>query len=297
VSTEAVTSPGIVARVGTWRRGRVRVHRYSGSLKAGLGLLVGMIVFSFVATAVGGDPAHQNLADYMSPPGTGGHLFGTDALGRDVMAWTGVGIRTSLEVAILVVLVSATIGCTIGTVAGYFGGPLDALLMRIADIQLSVPPLVLFIAASVVISNSLPSLVLLIAIVGWVPYARLCRARVLVVRQRGYVAAARLAGRRRPAIVAVHLLPAISTEITILASLQAGVVLLWEAGLSFLGLGLQPPYVSLGFLMQEGQQVLAQGWWVAVFPGAALALLVVAFNLTGDGLRDYFSNDVTGGRR
>jgi peptide/nickel transport system permease protein len=294
VSAAAVTSAGVVGRVRGWRKGRTRVHRFSGSLKAGLALLGGMIIFSFLATAIDGNPATQNLADYMSPPGTPGHLFGTDALGRDVLAWTGAGIRTSLEVAVLVVLVSATIGCTIGIVAGYLGGPLDALLMRLADIQLSVPPLVLFIAASVVISNSMPSLVLLIAIVGWVPYARLCRARVLVVRERGYVAAARLAGRRRPAIITLHLLPAISTEITVLASLQAGIVLLWEAGLSFLGLGLQPPYVSLGFLMAEGKEVLAQGWWVAVFPGAALALLVVAFNLTGDGLRDYFSNDVAG---
>jgi peptide/nickel transport system permease protein len=288
-----VAHPGIFERVGAWRRARTRFHRRSGSLKVGLAILGSMFVFSLVASAVGGNPAQQNLANYMSPPGSAGHLFGTDALGRDVLAWTGAGIRTSLEVAVLVVLLSATVGCTIGIVAGYLGGPLDALLMRLADVQLSVPPLVLFIAASVVISNSMPSLVLLIAIVGWVPYARLCRARVLVVRERGYVAAARLAGRRRPAIVTLHLLPAISTEITVLASLQAGIVLLWEAGLSFLGLGLQPPYVSLGFLMAEGKEVLAQGWWVAVFPGAALALLVVAFNLTGDGLRDYFSNDVT----
>jgi peptide/nickel transport system permease protein len=141
------------------------------------------------------------------------------------------------------------------------------------------------------------TLVILIAIVGWVPYARLCRAQTLVLRERGYVAAARLAGRRRTAIAVLHLLPGLTTEIAVLGSLQAGVALLWEAGLSFLGLGLQPPYVSLGFLMSQGKEVLAQAWWVATFPGIALALLVVAFNLTGDGIRDLFATGAGGGIR
>jgi peptide/nickel transport system permease protein len=169
--------------------------------------------------------------------------------------------------------------------------------MRLADIQLSIPPLPLFIAASAIIVNNLLTLVILISIVGWVPYARLCRARTLILKERGYVAAARLAGRRRAAIAVLHLLPGLTTEIAILGSLQAGVALLWEAGLSFLGLGLQPPYVSLGFLMSEGKEVLSQAWWVATFPGLALALLVVGFNLTGDGIRDLFSPDVSGGLR
>jgi peptide/nickel transport system permease protein len=167
--------------------------------------------------------------------------------------------------------------------------------MRVADIQLSIPPLPLFIAASAVVSNSMTTLIVLVSIVGWVPYARLTRARVLSQRERGYVMAARLAGRRRPAIIALHILPGIRTEAIVLGSLQAGIALLWEAGLSFLGLGLQPPYVSLGFLMAEGKEVLAQAWWVATFPGLALALLVVGFNLFGDGMRDFFGSDVATG--
>jgi len=141
------------------------------------------------------------------------------------------------------------------------------------------------------------SLIILVSIVGWVPYARLTRARVLSQRERGYVMAARLAGRRRPATIFRHILPGVRTEVIVLASLQAGFALLWEAGLSFLGLGLQPPYVSLGFLIAEGKEVLAQAWWVATSPGLALSLLVVGFNLTGDGMRDFFGSDPATGRR
>jgi peptide/nickel transport system permease protein len=278
-------------QVGKTRLGRSALSTVgqSGSLVAGLLILFGMLLFSVVASVIGGNPASQDLSRVLAPPGTAGHLLGTDALGRDVLAWVGGGIRTSFIVALGVVTFSSVVGCSVGIMAGYRGGWADAVLMRIADIQLSVPPLPLFIAASVVVANSMLSLIVLISIVGWVPYARLCRARVLSNRQRGYVSAARLAGRRTPAIIGIHLLPDLTTEIAVLASLQAGVALLWEAGLSFLGLGLQPPYVSLGFLMSEGKEVLSQAWWVAAFPGIALALLVVGFNLTGDGIRDLFS--------
>jgi peptide/nickel transport system permease protein len=275
------------------RASRARLEQRNGSLTAGVAILGVMIALSFVATLVGGNPAHQDLGAGLAGPGSAHHLLGTDILGRDVFAWVGGGIRTSLEVSLGVICLSATVGSTIGILAGYVGGWLDSLLMRLADIQLSIPPLVLFIAASAELANSLPSLVVLLSIVGWVPYARLCRTRVQVQRERGYVLAARLAGRRRGAILLLHLLPGVRSEVTVLASLQAGVVLVWEAGLSFLGLGLQPPYVSLGFLMAEGKGVISQAWWVAAFPGLALALLVVGFNLTGDGLRDLFSIDVS----
>jgi peptide/nickel transport system permease protein len=266
----------------------------SGSLKVGLALLLGMVVLSTAATIVGGDPTDQDLASALAPPGSD-HVLGADGLGRDVLAWVGAGIRTSLQVGFGVVLLSAVFGCTVGIAAGLLGGWVDAALMRLADIQLSLPALPVFIAASVVLSNSMTSLVILLAVFGWVPYARLSRTRVLSERQRGYVSAARLAGRRRSAIAVVHLLPGLSTEISILGSLQAGTALVWESSLSFLGLGLQPPYISLGFLMSAGRQVLNEAWWVAVFPGAALALLVIAFNLVGDGVRDLFSNPASVG--
>jgi peptide/nickel transport system permease protein len=268
-----------------------------GSLVSGLVLLGAMLIFSIVASVVGGNPLHQDLSAALAAPGHSGHLLGTDALGRDVMSWVGGGIRTSFEIAVFVVALSATFGCAVGITAGYLGGWLDAVLMRLADVQLSIPPLPLFIAASAIVANNMLTLVILISVVGWVPYARLCRARTLVLRERGYISAARLAGRRRSAIVVQHLLPGLTTEIAVLGSLQAGIALLWEAGLSFLGLGLQPDYVSLGFLMSQGKEVLDQAWWVATVPGAALALLVVGFNLTGDGVRDLFSAGTGGGMR
>jgi peptide/nickel transport system permease protein len=276
------------------RRG-ARLGLAGGSLTAGLVLLGVMLAFSIVAAFAAPSPAAQDLANTLAGPGHFDHLLGTDALGRDVLAWVAGGIRTSFEVALCVVALSAAFGTGVGIAAGYLGGWLDAVLMRLADIQLSIPPLPLFIAASAILANNMLTLVILIAIVGWVPYARLCRARTLVLRERGYVAAARLAGRRRAGIAVQHLLPGVTTEIAVLGSLQAGSTLLWEAGLSFLGLGLQPPYVSLGFLMSQGKEVLQQAWWVATFPGIALALLVVGFNLVGDGIRDLFSTDVTGG--
>ncbi len=269
----------------------------SGSLTAGLILLGGMLVFSIVATLASPAPTAQDLNHALAGPGPAGHLLGTDALGRDVLAWVAGGIRTSFEVALLVVALSAALGTAVGVAAGYLGGWLDAVLMRLADIQLSIPPLPLFIAASAILANNMFTLVILISVVGWVPYARLCRAQTLVLRERGYVAAARLAGRRRATIAVTHLLPGLTTEIAVLGSLQAGIALLWEAGLSFLGLGLQPPYISLGFLMSQGKEVLAQAWWVATFPGIALALLVVGFNLTGDGIRDLFATGTSGGIR
>jgi peptide/nickel transport system permease protein len=292
----AIRVPPLTSRLARRRQASAEGNwKVSGSLKAGTGILIMMVLVSLVGSIIGGSPSKQDFASILASPGTGGHLLGTDPLGRDVLAWVAQGIRTSLEVALGVVCLSSFVGCTVGVLAGFMRGWLDVVLMRLADIQLSIPPLPLFIAASAVISNSMPSLIILVSIVGWVPYARLSRARVLSQRERGYVMAARLAGRRRPAIIALHILPGIRTEVIVLASLQAGVALLWEAGLSFLGLGLQPPYVSLGFLMSEGKEVLSQAWWVATFPGVALALLVVGFNLTGDGMRDFFGTDVATG--
>jgi peptide/nickel transport system permease protein len=264
----------------------------SGSLRLGAGLLGALVVLAIVGHFVLVDPQLQNLADSYLLPGSPGHPLGTDALGRDMLSWCLAGVFTSLRVSLGVVVLSAVVGGTVGLVAGYAGGTTDAVLMRLSDLQLSVPPLPLFIAASAVISNTMLSLIVLLSIVGWVPYARLVRARTLVERGRGYVAAARLAGTPAWRILLVHLLPTIFTEVAVLASLQAGIVLLWEAGLSFLGLGLQPPYTSLGFMISQGRTVLADAWWIVAMPGIVIVLLVLAFNLIGDGLRDAFKVDV-----
>ena len=262
------------------------------SIRRGLLILVALIASAIVAQFVLGDPLDQNLSQAYVAPFVNGHVLGTDGLGRDILAWVEGGILTGLQVSAGVVLVSATVGTVIGLVAGYNGGIIDAALMRLTDFQLAIPPLPLFIAASAVVTGSMPVVIILISVVSWVPYSRLVRARVLVERDRAYVSAARLAGTRTPRILLVHLLPTTATEITVVASLQAGVALLVESGLSFLGLGLQPPYKSLGFMIAAGRENLVHAWWVTTFPGIAIVLLVLAFNLIGDGIRDAMHSDV-----
>lgn len=270
----------------------IRPFQDNASLRIGVGILAALIVFSLAGDLFLEDPNRQSLEDAYAPPGTAGHPLGTDQLGRDVMAWSAAGVRTALIVGIAVVLLAAAIGVVVGLCAGYLGGVVDPVLMRLVDLQLAIPPLLLFIAASVVIGGGITSLVLLVVIVAWVPYARVVRAKVLSERERAYIAAARLAGTPTRRVLTVHLLPATATLVLVLASLQVGLVLLWESGLSFLGLGLQPPTASLGFIISQGQSELSQAWWIVTFPGLTLLMLVLAFNLIGDGLRDWFHLDV-----
>lgn len=277
----------------TDRKVRIRtpVALSTPAIRRGLTILILLALFAIIGQLVLIDPLTQDLSAIYRAPLTKGHPLGTDGLGRDLLAWVAGGILTGLMVSAGVVIVSATVGTTIGLIAGYGGGRTDTVLMRLTDFQLAIPPLPLFIAASAIVTGSMPVTIILISIVSWVPYSRLVRARVLVERERAYVSAARLAGTRTWRILLVHLLPATATEIVIIASLQAGVALLVESGLSFLGLGLQPPYVSLGFMIAEGRQNMVGAWWVTTFPGLAIVLLVLAFNLIGDGVRDLMNSE------
>lgn len=266
--------------------------RGNPALRGGTLLLAAILVASLVGVVVLPDPNQQSLADAFAKPGTAGHLLGADPLGRDVLAWCAHGVWTSLEVSVSVGVLSALVGTAVGVIAGYYGGVIDALLMRLVDLSLAIPPLLLFVSASVVLSASFSMLVLLLAFVAWIPYARLVRARVLSERERSYVAAAKLAGTPDRTICVRHLVPAASTSIVVLFTLQLGYVLLWEAGLSFLGLGLQPPHVSLGYLIAQGRDYLATAWWISTIPGLVIVCLMLAFNRIGDGLRDAFQLDV-----
>ncbi|WP_020502553.1 ABC transporter permease [Sciscionella marina] len=270
---------------------RVPAKAGAASLRAGGILLGGLILLSLIARFFLPDPNSQQLTSGNLPPFSAGHPFGTDLLGRDVFTWCASGITTSLSVGLTVVVVSALVGVLVGTFAGYAGGWADAVLMRLVDLQLAVPPLLIFLAASMVITRNIPVLIVLLASVSWVPYARLVRARVLTERERGYIAAARLAGTRRLGIAFGHFVPACTTPIIVYASLHIGFVMLAESALSFLGLGLEPPTVSLGYLISQGRNELTSDWWIATFPGVMIVLLVVATNLIGDGLRDRFHLD------
>jgi peptide/nickel transport system permease protein len=262
------------------------------SLRIGLLLIAFAAAFGVLGPLVLPDPNRQDLVAAYLPPGSPGHPLGTDLLGRDVLAWVAGSVRTSFYVAGAVVALSAVVGVGVGLVAGYIGGLVDASLMRLVDLQLAVPPLLLFIAASVTLGRSAWALILLISVVSWVPYARVVRTQVRVERRRSSIAAARLAGVGHGRILAVHLLPSVWTLVLVLASLQFGFVLLSEAGLSFVGVGIQPPSQSLGFLMAQGRVALAEAWWIVVMPGAMLALLLIAVNLIGDGLQERFDVDV-----
>lgn len=277
-ATEPVAAPGIAAK---------RVSRNRAKLGLRLSLLYfGFLVVGAVAgSPVLGDPDQAVLSEATLAPGAAGHILGTDPLGRDVLSWMAASALTSLRFTASVVALSALAGAVIGAVAAYSGGWIDALLMRMTDLQLAVPPFLLFLAASAVIKPSLTSLILLFSVVSWVPYARLVRTRLLVERQRAYVAAARLAGAGPVRVLAVHLLPTVAGLVLVLGSLQAGYVLIWEATLSFLGLGINPPEHSLGYLMAQGRARLSDAWWVVVFPGLLIATLVFAFNTLGDALR------------
>jgi peptide/nickel transport system permease protein len=273
----------------SWPRLPLRAHP---TLRLGLLVLLGMITVAAWGTVALPGAGQQDLAQSFLPPLSPGHLLGTDQLGQDVLAWTSAGIWVGLEVSLAVVSISAVIGISVGLCAGYYGGIIDVVVMRLVDVCLSIPPLLVFVAAAALLRPSMLTLILLISAVAWLPYARLVRSVVLVERERGYVLAARLTGASRARVLFGHLLPAVSTPALVLGSLQAGYVLLWEAGLSFLGLGIRPPQHSLGYLIAEGRETLSTAWWVVVFPGAALALLVLAAHLIGDGLRDLVQQDV-----
>jgi peptide/nickel transport system permease protein len=282
---------GVSALLTLQVRGR-RGSTVPGSLRLGLMLLVVAVLFAVYGQLFLGDPNHQDLAHAYAKPGTAGHLLGTDPLGRDVLTWTASSVKTAFVISVSVVLITAVVGVIVGLVAGYAGGVIDSVLMRIVDLQLAVPPLLLFIAAAAVVGTSITTLVLLLAAVGWVPYARLVRTQVLVERTRASVVAARLAGVSHTRILARHLLPSAVGLIVVFGSLQLGLVLLIEASLSFVGYGVKPPWTSLGFLIAQGRGTLQEAWWVVVVPGAMLAMLVLTFNLIGDGLRDRWGVDL-----
>jgi peptide/nickel transport system permease protein len=293
-----VTTPQVAP---TWRQAMTARRRsarrsQSGSLRIGLTIFGAALLLTVVGHFALPDPLHQDLTASLVAPGTDGHVLGTDPLGRDILAWIAASVPLSLMIAAATVCLSSLIGVSIGIAAGYMGGLVDGLLMRLVDLSLAIPPLLLFLAASAIVGTGTTKLILLVSAVSWVPYARIVRTQVQLERRRPSIAAARLAGLTRRRIIVRHVAPSVATFVLVLASLQAGYVFLWEASLSFVGLGVQPPQTSLGFLMAQGRLTLAAAWWVVVFPGVMLAALLLAANLVGDGLRDKFGVELEGVR-
>jgi peptide/nickel transport system permease protein len=264
----------------------------SPSGAVGAALLAVILVAGFGGSFVTPyDPSAQNLSITVHPPSLalgrdGLHLLGTDQLGRDVFSRLLVGLRISLLLALTVVPLSMMLGLSVGIVTGYRSGWLDVALMRLVDAQLSIPTLLLAVAVVAVLGTGLIQIVAVLVIAGWPGYARVVRAEALALSQREFVAAARAVGASDIRILARHLLPNLLPTILVLGTLHLPVVIIIEAALSFLGLGIQPPTPSLGQMIAGAQNLLWRAWWMPVIPGVAITLVVLAFNLLGDRMRD-----------
>jgi peptide/nickel transport system permease protein len=231
------------------------------------------------------DPDTTTLAQRLLSP-SAQHLMGTDALGRDVLSRTIFGTRVSLLVAVGAVLVAGVVGVALGVIAGWRRGWLGAVIMRIVDIVLSVPFFLLAILVVAVLGPSLINVVVCLAIVRWPRHARIAYSTTLQTRDRGFVRAATATGAPVGWIVFRHVLPEVLPVTIVVATLELGLMVVYEASLSFLGLGVQPPTASWGSILSDGQQYLGSAWWLATFPGLALFVLVLAVNLLGDAARD-----------
>jgi peptide/nickel transport system permease protein len=256
-------------------------------------ILFGFILLAILAPLVAPlDPLNQSLLARLKPPGFSANgvtrWLGSDELGRDLLSRVIYGTRISLLVALLSVCVSGSLGTLIGLIAGYRRGWIEIVIMRAVDIMMSIPAILLAILMVAVLGPSITNLVIVLGLTRWPRYTRIAYAQTLVIANMPYVTAARLAGARMPRILFRHLLPNIMAPLIVVATLEFGLMILYEAGLSFLGLGIQPPTPSWGAIMNAGRDYIASAWWITVFPGACLFLVVLSVNLLGDYLRDYF---------
>jgi peptide/nickel transport system permease protein len=257
------------------------------------------VIAVYVLAAIGGpvllayDSVVTHTADRLLPPGSrtsAGALavFGTDQVGQDLLAQMLQGARVSIAVGLATLLLAGLIGVTIGVVAGYFGGWVDGVLMRLADVQLTFPSILLAIFIAALLGPSVVNVVIVLAVSNWVTFARVVRSQVLTVRGREYVDATRTLGAGTWHVVRRCILPACVAPVLVVATVELGHVILAEASLSFLGLGTPTSTPSWGVTIANGRNYLAEAWWIATIPGLALALLVVAFGVLGDALRDRF---------
>jgi peptide/nickel transport system permease protein len=252
----------------------------------GLGILVVLLVVAIFAPLIAPFPMNeQNLGRRLLPP-SGDHFFGTDELGRDIFSRVVYGSRITLQITFLVAIIAAPVGLLVGTVAGYFGGWTDTILMRITDIFLSFPGLILALAFVAALGPGIRNAVIAIALTIWPPMARLARAETLTVRSSDYIAAIRAQGAPAWRIVVKHVMPMCLSSVIIRITLNMAGIILTAAALGFLGLGAQPPMPEWGAMLSTGRQYLLGSWFLAAAPGLAILVVSLGFNLFGDGLRD-----------
>jgi len=277
--------PGLRTRAYRALASRVFWGRY-GLLTIGLVLVGTMSLLSILAPLIAPyDPFALNVDAILMPPGPG-HLLGTDALGRDVLSRLLYGGRVSLWVGFVAVGLSVAIGLALGLTAGYFGGLVDEAIMRGVDVMLCFPSFFLILAVIAFLEPSLTNIMIVIGLTSWMGVARLARAETLTLRRREFVLAARVAGSKTPRILFSHILPNALAPILVSATLGVAGAILVESSLSFLGLGVQPPDPSWGNMLMEGKDVLEIAPWLSFFPGFAILLTVLGYNLLGESLRD-----------
>jgi len=260
--------------------------------------LFGLVVVALVLVAalgapwlVGWDPIEQDITHRLAPPGSQDpagrvHALGTDHLGRDILARIVFGARPALMVGFAAVAISGLLGMSVGLLSGYFGGRVDDVFMRLADIQLAFPFILLAIAVIGVLGPSLPVIIVVIGVSSWVVYARVVRSSVLSLREREFVQAALALGSRDGRVLLRHILPNALTPWLVVATADMARVIVIESALSFLGLGVQPPTPTWGGMLADGRVYISTAWWLATFPGLAILFTVLGINLFGDGLRD-----------
>src|SRR5262245_5512177 len=253
-----------------------------------------MVIPALFATQIAPyDPLKGSLAKRLRPPvwqegGSMDHVLGTDKLGRDILSRMIHGARVSLTVSLVAIFVGGIIGTALGIMSGYFGRRVDALLMRLVDISLSLPTILLALVLVAAVGPSFATVLTVLVVLLWARYARLVRGETLSIKQRDFIARARVAGASHTRIMARYIFPNVVNSLIVLATLQVGYVILLESALSFLGAGLPRPTPAWGLMVADGRELIVTAWWVSMFPGLAIMLTVLALNLLGDWLRDHF---------
>ncbi|MEP7207380.1 MAG: ABC transporter permease [Casimicrobiaceae bacterium] len=253
-------------------------------------LFVTMAIFAPVLAPV--NPDKMDLRSRFAPPtltwnSLGAHPLGADQIGRDILSRLITGSRITLFVATTAVIAGGLLGVWLGLCAGYFGGWTERIIMRIADMQLSIPLMLLALIVIAALGPSLPNLIGVLALTGWTRFARITRGEVLSLREREFVLSARAAGAGPLRIIVRHILPNALTAAIVVATLELARVVILESALSFLGLGVQPPNASWGRMLADGRSYVSTAWWLTTFPGIAIVLVVLGVNMLGDWLRDY----------
>lgn len=287
-----MTEPQSVALAGASQRSRRpfqdvlrRLLRNRRAWVGGVITLTFVLVAAFAPLLVPYDPFRQNTLNRLQAPSSE-HVLGTDELGRDVLSRIIYGSRVSLLVAVMAVVVSLVVGVALGAIAGYYGGVLDNVIMRVVDLFLALPAIVLAIALVAVLGSSLWNVVIALGATGWVQYARIVRGQMLSLKEQEHVVAAKALGSSASRIILQHMLPNTASAIIVVATLSLATMIVSEASLSFLGLGVPPPEPTWGGMLNTGRRFLRVAFHISVFPGLAIMITVLGINLLGDALRD-----------